>query len=257
LAAEQRVIMNDDDRTTAASAAARTKPIIYDIEWYMLDKSKYYPYTILSSLTVRTILYPLALVRTRLQIQVKNTHYRGTWDALKTVYKLEGFRALYRSFMIFNFHLIPSFIYITTFENIRHKLSAYEKFSNTYVRAMIAGGTSSLLSQALSVPIDVVVQHMMLVGQKSSATAGGVSKDKCLDRIRVSKEAERSTYRIFKEICTQIYRNDGIRGFYRSYFLSTGLMSMNSALWWPIYYFYQGKRNQFPLSGKCLQLMVK
>ena len=214
---------------------------LYDIEWYMLDKTKYFPYTVLSSVCVRTLLYPLTLVRTRLQVQVQNTVYKGTWDALKTIYQLEGFKALYRSFLVYNLQIVPNVIYITTFEKSREYVSNYSQ--NTYLRAMIAGGTSSLISQTMVVPIDVVTQHMMLIGQKSSTNAQKLKKPAPqLERIQVSSAARGSNIRMLREICTQIYKIDKIFGFYRGYLLSSVLMSTNSALWWMFYYVYQGKK---------------
>jgi solute carrier family 25 protein 44 len=211
----------------------------HDIEWYMLDKSKYFPYTILSSVSVRTLLYPLTLVRTRLQVQIQNTVYKGTWDALKTIYQLEGFRALYRSFHVYNLQVIPNVIYITSFEKCREHVTNYTQ--NAYFRAMIAGGVSSLISQTMVVPIDIVTQHMMLIGQKPSLNAQTVNKQAAqLDRMHISSEAKKSNILMLKEICRKIYTTDKIFGFYRGYLLSSILMSTNSAFWWMFYYIYQG-----------------
>ena len=41
---------------------------VQTIEWDMLDKRRFYPYSMVSSFTVRCFLYPLTLVRTRLQV---------------------------------------------------------------------------------------------------------------------------------------------------------------------------------------------
>lgn len=213
---------------------------LHDIEWYMLDKSKYFPYTVASSICVRTLLYPLTLVRTRLQVQVQNTVYKGTWDALKTIYKYEGFRALYKSFLVYNLHIVPNVVYITTFEKLRENVSVYMT-SNLYIRAMIAGGLASLLSQTMVVPIDIITQHLMLVGQKASVNAQKLkNQNTVLDRIHISNESRRSSLLMLKEVCSKIYKNDRISGFYRGYLLSTTLMSTNSALWWTFYYVYQG-----------------
>lgn len=38
------------------------------IEWEMLDKKKFFPLSMMSSFTVRCFLYPLTLIRTRLQV---------------------------------------------------------------------------------------------------------------------------------------------------------------------------------------------
>lgn len=92
-------------------------PFIRTIEWYcrsivttlmavfilngfhcreMLDKKKFFPLSIVSSFTVRTTLYPLTLVKTRLQIQKGTEVYRGTWDAFQKIVKYEGARGLYK-----------------------------------------------------------------------------------------------------------------------------------------------------------------
>jgi solute carrier family 25 protein 44 len=44
----------------------------------MMDKKKYYPLAMMSGLTIRGILYPLTLIRTRLQVQDGRTVYNGT-----------------------------------------------------------------------------------------------------------------------------------------------------------------------------------
>ena len=65
-------------------------PYIRTIEWEMLDKKKFIP------LSVRTTLYPFTLVKTRLQIQKGNEVYKGTWDAFKKIVKFEGPTGLYK-----------------------------------------------------------------------------------------------------------------------------------------------------------------
>ena len=91
------------------------------IEWEMLDKKKFFPLSMMSSFTVRCFLYPLTLIRTRLQVktlkhervrhigtfdfsfiqvQHKNAMYSGTFDAYKKISQTEGIRGLYRGFWI-------------------------------------------------------------------------------------------------------------------------------------------------------------
>ena len=60
------------------------------IEWDMLDKNTFFPFSILSSFVIKTTFYPLTLVRIRLQVQKGSSLYRGTWDAFKKIYKYEG-----------------------------------------------------------------------------------------------------------------------------------------------------------------------
>ena len=62
--------VNENPKTMEVS---RTVPRIKSvhnltvIEWEMLDKKKFFPLSMMSSFTVRCFLYPLTLIRTRLQ----------------------------------------------------------------------------------------------------------------------------------------------------------------------------------------------
>lgn len=47
------------------------------IEWDMMDKTKFFPLSMLSSFCVRASLYPLTLIKTRLQVQKHGQMYRG------------------------------------------------------------------------------------------------------------------------------------------------------------------------------------
>lgn len=54
-----------------------SKNKITNIEWSMMDKTKFFPLSMLSSFSVRCALYPLTLIKTRLQIQKHNDLYTG------------------------------------------------------------------------------------------------------------------------------------------------------------------------------------
>ncbi len=122
---------------------------------------------------------------------------------------------------------------------------------NAYLIAFVGGGSGSIIAQSISVPIDVLSQHMMLIGQhngahKSSSAASNLISNKPnlkpIERIIVPDRLERaSTFQIVKYLSKEIYKTENVKGFYRGYFLSTFLVSFNSSLWWPFYYFYQGK----------------
>lgn len=45
------------------------------------------------------------------------------------------------------------------------------------------------------------------------------------------------------EVAKQIFKTDGLVGFYRGYFASLCSYVPNSALWWGFYHFYQGKEH--------------
>jgi hypothetical protein len=81
----------------------------------------------------------------------------------------------------------------------------------------------------------------MLAGQKSNSTTTIKNPQiKEIDRIHVPQNLRSASgFRVAQFISKEIYKNESVRGFYRGYFLSTFLVSLNSALWWPFYYFYQ------------------
>jgi solute carrier family 25 protein 44 len=240
--------------------------LTHDIDWLMLDKSRYVPLSLLSTFIVRSLLYPFTLVRTRLQVQRQSSIYKGTWHALNTTVRYEGFRSLYKGFLVYNCQLIPGLIYITTFESTRAHANIFTQ--NEYIRAGVGGIVGSLCSQVLSCPIDIISQHMQLVGltspSKKTRTKDGISsvsdtklsmnsstrrQQRQIRRIHVPKEIRANNYLIFKHICrTLLYQKNedenikpkfSLKGFYRGYIISTFLFSLTSAIWWPSYYFYQ------------------
>lgn len=52
-------------------------PFIKTIEWDMMDKRKFFPLSMLSSFSVRCCLYPLTVIKTRLQLQKHGEMYGG------------------------------------------------------------------------------------------------------------------------------------------------------------------------------------
>lgn len=213
---------------------------LYDIKWSMIDKRTYFPLTIANMFAIRSLLYPLTLVRTRLQVQVTKAQlYRGTFHALAKISRLEGYAALYKGFGVNSFQIFPHVLYITSFEKTRQQVSTLT--NNIYLIAFAGGGLSAILAQSLSVPIDVISQHMQLVGQRGNPNQINSSLGH-VDRIIVpDRMGNASTLKVAKYLGNTIYRSEGLKGFYRGYLLSTCQVSVNSALWWPFYYFYQSQ----------------
>lgn len=61
-----------------------------------------------------------------------------------------------------------------------------------------------------------------------------------INPLGVTVDPSRSKFRTTIDIAQLIYKNDGIRGFYRGYVASVCTYVPNSALWWTFYHFYQG-----------------
>ncbi|KAM6434884.1 solute carrier family 25 member 44 isoform 2-T2 [Liasis olivaceus] len=197
------------------------------IEWEHLDKKKFYVFGVCMTMMIRISVYPFTLIRTRLQVQRGKSLYNGTFDAFVKILRAEGAAGLYRGFLVNTFTLISGQCYVTTYELTRKYVSQYNN-SNT-IKSLVAGGSASLVAQSITVPIDVVSQHLMM--QRLGESMG---------RFRVQAH-EGKRFPVFgqtRDIIMQIFKADGLRGFYRGYVASLLTYIPNSAAWWPFYHFY-------------------
>ena len=202
------------------------------IEWEHLDKKKFYVFGVAMTMMIRVSVYPFTLIRTRLQVQKGKSLYHGTFDAFIKILRADGVTGLYRGFLVNTFTLISGQCYVTTYELTRKFVADYSQ-SNT-VKSLVAGGSASLVAQSITVPIDVVSQHLMM--QRKGEKTG---------RFQVRGTPEGQGVVAFgqtKDIIRQILRADGLRGFYRGYVASLLTYIPNSAVWWPFYHFYAGKQ---------------
>ncbi|XP_027945942.1 solute carrier family 25 member 44 isoform X9 [Eumetopias jubatus] len=198
------------------------------IEWEHLDKKKFYVFGVAMTMMIRVSVYPFTLIRTRLQVQKGKSLYHGTFDAFIKILRADGVTGLYRGFLVNTFTLISGQCYVTTYELTRKFVADYSQ-SNT-VKSLVAGGSASLVAQSITVPIDVVSQHLMM--QRKGERMG---------RFQVRGSPEGRGIVAFgqtKDIIRQILRADGLRGFYRGYVASLLTYIPNSAVWWPFYHFY-------------------
>lgn len=222
------------------------KGAIQIIEWEDLDKRKFYSLGVFMTLTTRATVYPASLIRTRLQVQKGKALYSGTLDAFCKILRAEGVQGLYRGFMVNTFTLVSGQAYITTYELVRKYVSQYSP-SNT-VKSVVAGGAASLVAQTITVPIDVVSQHLMMQGQGEHLT-----RFKAKPKMMLAASKRRLTFGQTRDITVQIFAADGFRGFYRGYVASLLTYIPNSALWWPFYHFYAGKPRHWRL---CIILLL-
>ncbi|CDP02337.1 unnamed protein product [Coffea canephora] len=190
-----------------------------EINWDKLDKSKFYVVGagIFTGLTVG--LYPISVVKTRLQVATKEAVEKDAFSVIKGILKTDGIPGLYRGFGTVITGAIPArIIFLTALETT--KVAAYKmvepfKFSEPTQAAIangIAGMFASLCSQAVFVPIDVVSQKLMVQGYSGHASYNGG-----LDVVR------------------QVLKTDGVRGLYRGFGLSIMTYSPSSAVWWASY----------------------
>ena len=137
--------------TIASSQSAPTslmanENFIKTVEWDMLDKSKFFPMSMASSFTVRCFLYPLTLIRTRLQVQRGNEVYSGTFDAGRKILHSEGFRGLYRGFFVSAFQVVSGVCYVSTYESVRHILDSQGIVTDSKMKAFLGKELNYLCS---------------------------------------------------------------------------------------------------------------
>ena len=76
-----------------SSSPARTR--YNNIGWAEVNKARLLLSVPLGSLVIRTLAFPANLVKTRIQTQ-REALYRGTWHAVRTIARQEGFLAFYK-----------------------------------------------------------------------------------------------------------------------------------------------------------------
>ncbi|KAL0461565.1 UNVERIFIED_CONTAM: Solute carrier family 25 member 44 [Sesamum latifolium] len=190
-----------------------------EINWDKLDKTKFYLVGagIFSGVTVA--LYPISVVKTRLQVASHESIERSAVSVIKGLLKTDGIPGLYKGFGTVVTGAIPTrVIFLTALETTKaaaFKMVEPFKLSEPTQAAIangVAGMMASLCSQAVFVPVDVVSQRLMVQGYSGHATYNGG-----LDVVR------------------QIIKADGVRGLYRGFGLSVITYSPTSAVWWASY----------------------
>lgn len=202
----------------APCAPAHQRDIGYDD----LDKFKYYTIGPACAFCCRFVLFPFSLVKTRLQMQkgdggashqkvrpglgtanaAEAMRYSGTLDAFGKIIMHEGPRGLFKGFGVSCIGIASGQLYITSYEIIRQEArrlnDTHQIFSSAamdVIRNAVAGGSASLLSQTVVVPVDIISQKQMMMSQ------------------------ERRPQSIMT-LSRDIFAREGIAGFYRGFFAS-------------------------------------
>ncbi len=244
---EQEVVVAPTEVEDEDSPVLTPQGFIRTIEWDMMDKNKFFPLSMASSFTVRCFLYPLTLVRTRLQVQHHSDVYQGTWDAFRKIVGAEGVRGLYRGFWVSAFQVVSGLCYVTTYETIRSGMEA-QGVRNSALKAFVGGGAASVVGQTIIVPFDVISQHLMIIGQKGVGSSSTSSPARPSRQNPLSIQVEgRTKGQVVADITREIYRRDGLRGYYRGYAASLFTYVPSSASWWAFYHLFQDAYSTLPL----------
>ncbi|KAL0377614.1 UNVERIFIED_CONTAM: Solute carrier family 25 member 44 [Sesamum radiatum] len=135
-----------------------------EINWDKLDKTKFYVVGAGIFTGVTVALYPISVVKTRLQVASSDALERNALSVIRGLLKTDGIPGLYRE---------PT---------------------QAAIANGVAGMMASLCSQAVFVPIDVVSQRLMVQGYSGHATYNGG-----LDVVRkvIKSDGIRGLYRGF------------------------------------------------------------
>ncbi|KAH6793248.1 Mitochondrial substrate carrier family protein [Perilla frutescens var. hirtella] len=203
-------------------ATAQEIHIPADIEWQMLDKSKFFFLGAALFSGVSAALYPMVVLKTRQQVaQSRVSCVRtGVW-----IMRCEGLRGLYRGFGTSLTGTIPArALYMTALEVTKSNVGTaatrlgLPEPSAAAVANAAAGLSAAMAAQVVWTPVDVISQRLMAQG----GGGGGGNALPC-------------KYVNGVDAFGKILSTDGIRGLYRGFGISILTYAPSNAVWWASY----------------------
>ncbi|KAI3766418.1 hypothetical protein L2E82_16475 [Cichorium intybus] len=197
-----------------------------EIDWQMLDKSKFFFLGAGLFSCVSATLYPVVVLKTRQQ--VSSSHL----SSLKTAFSIlrcEGFRGLYRGFGTSLIGTIPArATYMTALEITKSNVGTsiirlgFPESTAAPIANAIAGLSAALAAQLVWTPVDVVSQRLMVQG-----------KDYSISKTCTSEKSRKYMNGI--DAFRKILNTDGPRGLYRGFGISIMTYAPSNAVWWASY----------------------
>ncbi|MQM02099.1 hypothetical protein Taro_034861 [Colocasia esculenta] len=200
----------------AADAAEIRLPA--DIDWEMLDKSRFFVLGAALFSGVSAALYPVVVLKTRLQVSPTPLSSLRT---ASSIFRLEGPRGFYRGFGTSLTGTVPArALYMAALEVTKSTVGgATVRFgvpepAAAAVANAAAGVSAAVAAQVVWTPIDVVSQRLMVQG----SGGGGATR-----------------YRNGIDAFRKILMADGLRGLYRGFGMSILTYAPSNAVWWASY----------------------
>ncbi|KAK1417022.1 hypothetical protein QVD17_26144 [Tagetes erecta] len=194
-----------------------------DIDWEMLDKSKFFFLGAALFSGVSGMLYPIVVLKTQKQVLAKDM---PCFKLAVSILQHEGFRGFYRGFGTSLMGTIPArALYMGALEMTKSNVGCVTikmGFSETKAAAIAnaaAGLSAAMAAQLVWTPIDVVSQRLMVQGGNSGHTSG-------LSAVR---------YNGGIDAFRKIIQADGVRGLYRGFGISILTYAPSNAVWWAAY----------------------
>lgn len=190
-----------------------------DVDWHMLDKSKFFILGAALFSGVSATLYPVVVLKTRQQVMAAN---QSCTSLGLNILRKEGIPGLYKGFTTSLMGTIPArALYMSTLEitksnvtKLATRVGGMSEPAAAAVANAAAGLTASVAAQLVWTPIDVVSQRLMVQGGQ-----GGLA----------------TNYRGGMDAFRTIVRMDGVQGLYRGFGMSVLTYAPSNALWWASY----------------------
>ncbi|CAJ0592600.1 unnamed protein product [Cylicocyclus nassatus] len=224
------------------------------VRWEHLNLWRFYPLALASSWSIRCFLYPMSVVKSRLQLQRQNNVYRNMRHAFAEILKTEGPGALYRGFWVTVPQLSASFLYSSTYERTRDLIQIDLGIRNPALVSALAGGIASPCAQLVFVPTDIVAQHMM-VHNNPEAFGGSRRNVPVAAMVRTDGLEGRCTLGL--RVIRAVYKVDGFSGFYRGFLSAVLLYIPSTMVFWSTYYHALGVFRKIRIRVTELQRGVK
>uniref|UniRef100_A0A1J3JYU7 Solute carrier family 25 member 44 n=1 Tax=Noccaea caerulescens TaxID=107243 RepID=A0A1J3JYU7_NOCCA len=216
-------LMREEKRATTSSSQVHMPK---DIDWQMLDKSRFFFLGAALFSGVSAALYPIVVLKTRQQVSPTRVSCANISLAIA---RHEGLRGFYKGFGTSLLGTIPArALYMTALEITKSSVGQATVrlgFSDTTAMAVsngAAGLTSAMAAQVVWTPIDVVSQRLMVQGD--------LSLNKHLPGVVNS-----CRYTNGLDAFRKILYTDGPRGFYRGFGISILTYAPSNAVWWASY----------------------
>ncbi|EEF46112.1 solute carrier family 25 member 44 [Ricinus communis] len=201
-----------------------------EIDWHMLDKSKFFFLGAALFSGVSAALYPVVVLKTRQQVSPTQI---PTLKLSYSIMRHEGIRGFYRGFGTSLMGTIPArALYMTALEVTKSSVGTATVrlgFSDTTATAIAnaaAGLSSAMAAQLVWTPIDVVSQRLMVQGCSYSNSKSSSN---------VIPNLDSSRYRNGIDAFRKILYADGPRGLYRGFGISILTYAPSNAVWWASY----------------------
>ncbi|EFJ20304.1 hypothetical protein SELMODRAFT_415629 [Selaginella moellendorffii] len=200
-----------------------------DVDWYMLDKTKFFMLGAGLFSGVSAMLYPIVVIKTRQQVFPERS---SSTSIARGILKHDGIRGFYRGFGTSLLGTIPArALYMSALEITKSNVAGGALqlgFSEPIAAAMAnaAGGVSAAVAaQLVWTPVDVISQRLMVQGGRNGGggSGGGGGKEE-FPRYRGGFDAFR-----------KILKSDGVKGLYRGFGMSVLTYAPSNAVWWASY----------------------